>query len=466
MRIVERYSLENRLLAGALIWLLAICSGLFLLLKIYADNAAQRAFDRLLLASALSIADAVKVIDGNVTIELPYASHAILAIAPRSRIFYRVSGPDGALITGYPDLAKTLSTAKSPMPVFGDSQFGDAELRVVGIGRFVSAQNVRGWVMVVSGETKEERNAFAHEILVNSFLPIVSIVLVASALIWFVIRRALKPLAEIEGLIGLRKATDFTPFDFVAPREVHQLVSTLNRLLARYGLLLSRMQEFLGTAAHQIRTPLASLQAQVDVALDEEHIETVHSRLQRIRRNAQSVTHLANQLLADTMVAHRGETVPLTRLIPSTLCHELVDTALSQSINLEYPLDPRAENAQVMGDELLLKEAVRNLLDNARKYAGEHSQIELSLAADEAWVYISVSDRGPGIAEQDRHRVIRRFTRGHDVERIAGSGLGLSIVLNVVERHSGRLQFTDRQGGGLKVIIALPRLVHNVGAAK
>ena len=429
------------------------------MLKSYADGAAERAFDRLLLAAALTIADAVQVSEERVSVDLPYASHAILAIAPRSRIFYRVNGPGGALITGYDGLAGKRPEARSTTPEFSYVRFLDASVRVVQLGRFISARGVEGWVTIVSGETREDRDAFAREILVNGFLPTLAMVLAATGSIWLVIRRALKPLADVERAIAARKPTDFSPIGFDAPHEVHQLIATLNSLLKRFGVLLSRMQDFLGDAAHQIRTPLASLQAQVDVALDETDLGAVKQRLERVRRNAHAVTHLANQLLADTMVAHRGESVPFAPVEVADLCSHILETSWSQGIDLAYRSDCGDYASWVLGDDVMLSEALKNLIDNARKYGGGQDTIQLEVAATAGTVRVSVSDHGPGIAEHDRAHLTKRFARGAEADRVAGSGLGLAIVADVLERHKGTLQFKDRPGGGLTVEMSLPRIL-------
>lgn len=454
----RQYSLERRLLVGTAVWLLAVSGVLLVLLKSYADGAAGRAFDRLLQAAALTIADAVQPMDGRLSVDLPYASHAILAVAPRSRIFYRVTAPDGSLITGYEDLAANLPAAQSATPHFADSRMLDTDVRVVQLGRFMSAPDIKGWVTVVSGESREDRDAFAREILFNSFLPTLVTVLAAGASIWLVIRRALKPLVDIEQRIAARQPTDFSPIAFDAPSEVTQLVTALNRLLGRFAGLLSRMQDFLGTAAHQIRTPLASLQAQVEVALDESDLEAVRERMQRVKRNAQAVKHLANQILADTMIAHRGESVPFGPVSVEALCRKLHETAWNQGIDLDFKSSDRPEADWISGDEVMLSEALTNLIDNARKYGGGHQPIHLEVAGGGGMVEIRVTDHGPGIPEQDQAQLLQRFQRGANAATVAGSGLGLAIVSDVVKRHEGSLRLAGAAEGGLTAIVLLARI--------
>lgn len=454
------YSLRRRLMLGISLGLLAAGLAFFLLIRTYADRAAESAFDRLLAASALSIADGVRIEGGRLTADLPFASHSVLDINPMSRVFYRITAPGGTFITGYPDLGTKLPPVQDATPIFTNSRYLDTNVRIVAIGRFVADPAVGGWVTILVAESTEDRRAFAAEIVQAAFLPTLAIVLIAAVFGWVGIQQSLLPFATLERAINARDPTDLAPLRTSVPREVEALVGALNTLMQRLATVLARMQGFLGDAAHQIRTPLASLRAQIEVALDEKDMGSVEMRLSRAHRNALAITHLTNQLLADTMVAHRSE---VKVLVPVDLAALAARTLADIAAAADAPpvMFTQAEGAApvlILGDEVMLAEALKNLIDNSRKYAGGHGPISVLAAADDGTAWLSVTDRGPGIAPEDRPRVLERFTRGTGAGNTVGSGLGLAIVARVVARHGGTLGFRDEAAnGGFTVVLAFPR---------
>ena len=160
MRRIDGWSLQRRLLGGLCCVLAVIAGGLYFVLAGYAQRAADRAFDQLLLASALSIADALQFDDSEITVDLPYAALAILATGRRDRIFYRIAGPDGTLITGYPDLGAALEPIRSPNPRFSDIRYRDVVVRAAVLGRFIASAG-GSWVTIVVAHSRDERAALA-----------------------------------------------------------------------------------------------------------------------------------------------------------------------------------------------------------------------------------------------------------------------------------------------------------------
>ena len=187
-RPADGYSLRRRLFIRLFGVMAALSAGLFLFVEAYAGRAADSAFDRLLLASALSIADTVHVQEGQVTVDLPYSALGILAQARRDRIFYRVTAPDGRLVTGYGDLPPPVRAKGGEAPRFENATYRGMEVRVATLNRFVTQPGLAGWVTIAVAQTREERTALARDILTNAFLPIVLAVLAAAGLIWFGIR--------------------------------------------------------------------------------------------------------------------------------------------------------------------------------------------------------------------------------------------------------------------------------------
>lgn len=436
--------------------LLVLSVVLFYYLHFHAQRAAERSFENLLAASALSIADAIQYEDGAPTVELPYSSHAILASRTSSRVFYRVTAPDGSAITGYSDLAVDASPASSSTPSFIDGTYLGVPVRICILGRFISGGRQSGWATIVVAETNEEQERLAAELLQLSFGPALGIMILAMGLIWWAVRGALQPLDAVERAITANEPSDLKMVDVSAPREIHHLVSALNAMIDRLNALLSRMQDFIAESAHQIRTPLFNLRAQIELTMDEIEGSAVHERMLTIHRKAVIVSRLADQLLADTMVTHRSEVVPLA---PTDLL-ELIELAVEDftertGINVALDIEAIDTTPYILGDALMLAEAVKNLLDNAVKY-GRGSPVSVRIGTQSGSAILSVEDGGPGIAPAERETITERFVRGTQADNVPGSGLGLAIVANVMRHHNARLVFSDRQGQGLAVRMVFP----------
>jgi two-component system, OmpR family, sensor histidine kinase TctE len=468
VRRLDGWSLEHRLLGGFLVALALITVGLYLMLAGYAGRAADRAFDRLLLASALTVADSIRVEDGRVSVDLPYASLAMLAVGRRDRIFYRITGPDGSLITGYPDLAPGLPPARSDAPRFGDVSYRGAELRAVALGRFVAAAG-GSWVTIVMAHTRDERTTLAAEILANAFQPVVMIALVASGLLWFGVRRALAPLAAIERVVRRREPTDLSPIEMPVPAEVRQLLTALNHFMQRLQANLGLMQTFLADAAHQIRTPLAALRAQADLAVEEDDASSLRSYVHKIHRNAALASQVTNQLLSHTLVAHRGQTAARERVDLIQLLRQVAYRAEARGSGPPVELDLRRleRPAVIEGDPVTLREAFANLLDNAAKYAGDRYPVQIAVTAtpEDRIIAVEFADRGPGIPDTEKGRVLERFARGSSGQGVTGSGLGLAIVKAVSDAHAAGLTLGDRRGGGLVVRLRFRAAARNMASA-
>ena len=458
---IESYSLSRRLLVRLFALLLALAAGLFFFVSAYAERAADGAFDRLLLASALAVADAVRVQDGRIAVDLPYAALSILAQSRRDRIFYRIGGPDGAAVTGYADLpAGGASGLGDDQPRFFNAQYRGMAVRLIALRHPVALSHATSAVEIVVAQTRESRGALARDIFANAFVPIILAVLAGAGLIAFGVRQALAPLGALERVISARPDNDFSPIAAPAPREVSQLVAAINRSMARVKDNLDTMQVFLADAAHQIRTPLASLRAQAEVAAEEEDAAQLRPMVERIRRNAVQASQLATQLLNYAMVVHRGEARSLEPVDLGALTEQAAQRAqiVAEQTDIVFAADLEGGAAAVLGDAVSLREALANLLDNAVKYGGAGRVDAVLRRAPGGGVRLEIADRGPGIPEHEKAMALQRFGRGAAAAGAIGSGLGLAIVDSVMQTHGASLFLLDRDGGGLLVRIDFPPL--------
>ena len=379
-------------------------------------------------------------------------------------MFYEALASNGRLITGYGDLAPGLPLAQSATPVYDYLNYHDEPVRVATVGRLVSASQHAGWVTVRVAETLGSREALADEILGRSVLPLVAVALVALGLLWFGVQRAFAPLAVVERELRRRAPDDLQPVSAPVPQEVSRLVEALNAFMHRLSGLMNTLNTLVADAAHQVRTPLASLRAQAEVALEEPDPERLHARIQRIHQNATHASQLINQLLMDATITHRlgkGARAPVG--VAEAVNETRRRIGPLEARRLRIDIAPEVRRARIAGDRVALREMLRNLVDNALRYAPD-GPVDIQATPVAGYrVALTVSDRGPGIADDEKEAVQQRFTRGRAGESLPGSGLGLAIVRSVAVAHGGSLWLQDRPGGGLSARVILPLARHHAG---
>ena len=464
MNIPESFSIRQRVFTLGAVLLACALIGLVFFLRGYAQRAAEQAFDRLLAASALTIAGSVQIEDNEVTVEPPVSSLAMLSGG--ERVFYEARTSNGRLITGYGDLAPGLPLAQSATPVFTYLRYHDEPIRVATVGRLVSASQHAGWVTLRVAETLGSREALAGEILQRSVLPLLAVSLVALGLLWFGVQRAFAPLAVVERELRRRAPDDLEPLSKPVPREVRRLIEALNGFMQRLSGAMDSLNTLVADAAHQVRTPLASLRAQAEVALDETDPQRLHARLERIHLNATHASQLINQLLMDATITHRmGKGARALVGVAETVNDTRRRIGPVDAQRLRIAIAPEVRRARIAGDRVALREMLRNLVDNALRYAPD-GPVEIQAMPVAGYrVAITVSDRGPGVADDEKESVQQRFSRGRAGETLPGSGLGLAIVRSVAVAHGGSLWLLDRPGGGLTARVVLPLARAGAGRA-
>jgi two-component system sensor histidine kinase TctE len=292
------------------------------------------------------------------------------------------------------------------------------------------------------------------------------LVLLMTVIVWLGIRAGLSPLARLRQQVEGRAPTDLAPLQLAsAPRELWSLATAINTLLAAVQNTVATQKRFIGDAAHQLRTPLAGLKSQTEIALQSTTDPELRARLQRVHDSATRSAHLVNQLLTlaraepESVMAQDRQRFDLHRMA-QTLTAEWVPRALKAHIDLGMD-ELTTQAVWVHANELLIREALTNLIDNALHYAGAGSQVTVRVQPapltpehlNTPMAVLEVIDNGPGIPAGDKDRVFERFVRATDAGN--GCGLGLAIVKEIVERHAGMVELTDAHPG-LCVRVRLP----------
>ncbi|OCW59583.1 sensor histidine kinase [Hoeflea olei] len=455
---MTRLSIERRLLITTACLFLVIGTVLTLTVRAYARRAADEAFDRVLTASALAIADTVGIEEGAVTVDIPYSAFAILGTSRLNRVFYRVTAPDGSLVTGSPILALDIPLVQDEALHLYDSVYRGDPVRVASVQRYRAdmATGTGGWIGVMVAETREARQELAEQLTVNGMLPAGAIALVSGGLILVSVRSAFSPLRLIESNLRARRPSDLGRIDTEVPAEVSALVSALNEFMDRLGSVLDGVKRVTADAAHQLRTPLAAIQAQAEVGLEEAEDPQVRRRLSRIHHNAREAGLLANMLLSDATTMHRLETrdreiVDFREAVTGAVRMLRAESAYAGLIRSLVQVAPQAP-VLVDAEPVVLREMVRNVVENAFIHAPGPTHVALSAAEGRA--VLRVMDRGPGIPDAAKAEVFQRFARAS--ARHPGTGLGLAIARDVTVAFGGAISVADRDGGGLVVEVVLP----------
>lgn len=455
---MARLSIERRLLISTVCLFLVIGSVLALTVRAYARRAADEAFDRVLTASALAIADTVGIEEGEVTVDIPYSAFAILGTSRLNRVFYKVTAPDGSLVTGSPILGLDIPAVRDRALHLYDALYRENPVRIASVQRYRAdtVTGAGGWIGVMVAETREARQELAGELTVKGMLPAVAIALLSGGLILVSVRSAFSPLRLIESNLRARRPSDLSRIDKEVPVEVSALVSALNEFMDRLGSVLDGVKRVTADAAHQLRTPLAAIQAQAEVGLDEAEDPHLKRRLSRIYHNAREAGLLANMLLSDATTMHRLETqereiIDFRKAAEDALQMLKAESAYANLMQL-LVMSMQESPVLIVAEHVACREMVRNIVENAFIHAPGPTRVQLSIRQGHA--VLQVMDRGPGIPDISKNKVFQRFARAH--ERHPGTGLGLAIAKDVAVAFGGAISIADRAGGGLVVEVALP----------
>lgn len=460
IRLPEVRSLRHQLLY----WLLAL---LLPLLALGAINSYQRAYqfanlayDRSLFRVALALADQVEVQNGRVMVELPQKALDLLEYDKDDWIYYRVTDPNGNTVTGEPGLPLPAGLPPTGAHVYYDAEMAGKSLRVAVFALPLTGTSLGGAAMVQVAETRSKRDLMAEEIIAAMMLPQLLIVLLAGVMIHFGVGRGLAPLEGLRDAIRQRSHQDLSPLAAEhAPREVEPLLRAMNDLLQRLRQAISLQQRFIADASHQLRTPLAGLHTQAEMALRESDPDLVRHALQQINASTMRLSHLVRQLLSLARVepgaGGEQQLYPLDLVaLARNQSGQWVSAALQRRIDLGF--ESALPRLEVMGDTVLLGELLSNLLDNALRYTPEGGEVTVRLEQAPGKALLSVDDNGNGIPEEARQQVFERFFRMADAGS-EGCGLGLAIVREIARLHGGDAEIlTPASGHGTSVCVSLP----------
>ena len=423
---------------------------------------ADELIDASLLQSARALARQIKPTASGLYVDLPSSAQDILSADPDDRVLYLVSAPPGELLLGDARLPAPPGKPVLNEPVFFDATLKNERLRLVSLDLHLGAAGAADSNMRVQvARSSAPRELLARRMLLDTALPLSLLVALMTAGVWAGIRKGLKPLAELQRQMEGRRADALDPVQLqAAPPEVRALAGALNELLGQVQQSLAAQRRFISDAAHQLRTPLAGLKSQTELALeavDATSDPALHQRLARVHESAVRAARLVSQLLVlarsepEAVGAQGWAAVDCSRLVHEATA-DWVPRALAAGCDLGVEIVD--EGLAVQGVALLLREALVNLIDNAVRYAGHGATITVRLrrVGDDVW--IDVEDNGPGLPPDLRERAFERFVRG--APNGEGCGLGLAIVREIAERHGGTATLLPAAPQGCIARLTLP----------
>jgi two-component system sensor histidine kinase QseC len=337
---------------------------------------------------------------------------------------------------------------------FSETTIGDTRWRVF------SARDPRGGILVQVAEQLHERDELTTAVARNFVLPLAVALPILGGVIWVAVGRALRSVTDVNQQVASRTADNLAPLDAGgAPLEIGALVLNLNSLFGRVEQLIEQERQFTGDAAHELRTPLAAIRAHAQVAQGATDAAERTRALSGVMAGCDRASHAVDQMLtlarlAPDAVSFHPAPVDLAAVLKETV-GELAPAALAKAMDIGLT---DGSGVTVPGDAGLLAILFRNLIDNAIRYGPSGTAVDVAAGLTASHAHVMVTDAGPGIPQEQRGKVGRRFYRAPGT-RAPGSGLGLSIVQRIADLHRGTLQLdTPPTGKGLRVTVALPRV--------
>ena len=443
-----------------------------------AQSIADKPFDRQLEDDVIAMSRLAAAQGGRATFNLPAPAREILRADDDDLVYYQVLGLRGEYLSGDKDVPLPEDDSIELDKIkLRDDEIRGLKIRVAWTYVMLTGtdlpQNAKPLLIQVA-ETREKRSRLTTEIVKGVMLPQFVILPLAVFLVWLALARGIRPLNLLQERIRARRADDLSPINTQeVPLEVAPLVHSVNELFAKERAALAGQKRFLADAAHQLKTPLAGLRMQAELALRLDTSEAdIKLSLQHISRSSMRATRTVNQLLALARAESEGRSMPMQRINLASLATEVVRDALPRSmergIDLGYDgAEAGSTAAQMQGSAALLPELIRNLVDNALNYVPSTPEragivtVRVVAFDHSEYIELQVEDNGAGIPAPERELVLQPFYRSLG-QSADGSGLGLAIVAEIVKRHDAELliEETDAKAAmpGVRLIVRFARI--------
>lgn len=425
------------------------------------------AYDRSLAGAIRAIDSNISTESGGVGVELPYNLFEFFQLTAQGRVYFNVSTSDGLVQIGDVLLPQISGLVGDQLSFVDGYYLGDA-VRIGALKRPLDRSRPEGTSVVIQvAETKGSRSTFQNALIERSIQRDILVVAAMAGLLSLGVYFAVKPLRQLRVSIDRRDPDDLTPISARnIPAEVLPMVEAINRLMQRNLRRAEQERQFLDDASHQLRTPMAVLRTQIDVALHDTDITTVHETLKSSRdvldRSSRTITQLLT--LARTRASEGTDIYPQQPVDLGDAMAEVIRLHWTQLRRRKMNCDFEGPEASIFvkSNEGLLREAAGNLLDNAIRYSPAGSQLKVRILVDGREGVIEILDQGPGMSAAETSQAGVRFRRGSASRGRTGTGLGLAIAFEAAKVSDGRLVLANRDDEqGLSARLCIPLVVES-----
>ena len=423
-----------------------------------ANTIANIPYDGALRDAVSALAQHVRFEGGRAVVVLPSAASSFLRSDERDTVWFQVRGTRGEVLAGDRELQEIFPEEHQTQNVvyFRDDDWHHEPVRIAFMFVYVPEQAHRRAVIQV-GETLKKRQDLANEIIAGIIVPQFFLFPLIALLVWFGLQRGTLPLDRLRQRLLSRRPYDLSPIDVrEVPEEIAPLIAAFNDLMDRLAQNLKVQERFIADAAHQMRTPLAGLRTQLELALRQSDPAEMRANLERIRTGVDRASHAISQLLS--LARSQSETPPQFEPVDvNALVREVTQSFVARALNVRIDLgfEESESPASIEGSPLLLRELFGNLIDNALRYTPMGGRVTARVRARD-FVTVEIEDNGTGIGDKERELIFERFYRVPGTEA-EGTGLGLSIVRSIAALHRAAVKVSPNateRGSVFSVVFA------------
>ncbi|MEM9676541.1 MAG: sensor histidine kinase [Pseudomonadota bacterium] len=444
-------SIRTNLVLALLVPLTAVAAIVSLETFYSAQRIARDLGDKTLLAASLTILERVIATNGTL---LADETLDTLTENLGDQFFYHVSGPNGAFVTGYSGYPRPPKGVNSAQQFYDGQHLGQI-VRVLRLRRDLSDRELNGITTITTWQRTQTRQAQTISLFTRSLIRLVLLVLAAVAIVWFAVRWGLSPLITLQAAIERRTPYDLKPIKRTMPLELSGIVGSMNELFTRMGRSKAARERFIGDAAHQLKNPIAAIKLQAQTALDAKTAKETRASLEQIVAVTDSSNALVHKMLSGASAYAMDRSTHGAVDLSAVINGAVSDIApLAFTKGQEVAVSGTENPVIFTGSEILLREAIINLLDNAVRYSSTKGHIEAALTIKEASIDISVSDEGVPLSEEEFLKLTQPFFSGDQPN--AGRGVGLSITKDIAKSHGGYLRSVPTENGKA-IIMTLPK---------
>lgn len=434
-------SIKQRLVLQLGIVTILIAFSLFFLIKNITNQVMTTTQDRLLTASLNSIIDKFYTSNKDISLDLPYDTFSLLGAISEDKLFYKIDYND-KFLTGYQKFPMVLKYGNLRKPIFYDLIFENEKIRVAAIKHSIYVNGKKNLLFIKIGQTLNFQSSISSQITNNLLLIILIFMVLSIILVLLATRIALQPITLLANDLNKRKPNDLTLVKNNVPIELAPLILSLNSFVKKFRGVLRTTETFVAEAAHHIRTPLAIVKSESEIAFLKSKTKSNREHLRNIIRSIDETNRYTTQLLDNAMVLYRLEKLEKQNFsITKSLVHLInvfKPAADLKDINLRTTFNFKSKF--IVTDKLLFETAIRNLIDNSIKYAPIETNINLDYKFFNNVHEIKINNQINKKLNTSKSTLFKRFYRGQNSKNIVGSGLGLSLVNEIILGLNGQFK--------------------------